>query len=178
MKKLDCSSAEEILVKEIDEGLTADERVLIESHLEQCASCRRYKATVENVIEAVTSAAHEDPGPEYWNRYFSTLDAKLREKQCERKWGPWWKICGATAVIVLALVCAQFGLRAGTSAPLSEGQKLAVAQELFNLYGPVSEAYPQSAPSDVDLQSLQSDPPTLPNDVALSWFEVEEEPLG
>ena len=179
MRRLKCHKAEALLTRELDEGLEAEERAQLENHLSACPACRQLKQEIAAMFEAVASDAPDDPGQEYWDRYYSSLDAKLQEKESVKRWGFGWTVGIATAMAVLTLIFV--GVRVlDNSAPstLSAEKQLAVVQELLKLYGPVNGTYEHNDVEADELQSQKYLTITLPQDVLVTWFEIEDELSG
>jgi predicted small secreted protein len=120
-----------------------------------------------------------DPGQEYWDRYNSSLEAKLQEKQAEQRWGITWRIGFAAAMAVVLFIFVRVNLSDNSQQPkLSADKQLAVVQELLKLYGPVDGTYENTSSELVELLSQKYLTAALPQDVLVPWFEVEDEPSG
>ena len=179
MRRLNCHKAEALLTRELDEGLKERERILLEEHLNECLSCRQLKQQILAMFEAIASDVPHDLGKEYWDRYYSSLDAKLQEKESVRGWGIGWKVGMAAAVAALTFILVHVTtLDDIAPSPLSAEKQLAVIQELHKLYGPVNGTYEHNGVEISETQSQKYPTMTLPQDVLVTWFEVEDELSG
>jgi anti-sigma factor RsiW len=65
---------EETINDYIDGGLSADERVDVERHLESCAQCARLAAELQDIVEAAASLPLMDPPERVWERLEPRLE--------------------------------------------------------------------------------------------------------
>jgi len=71
------------LVPYIRGGLSADERIQIERHLEQCARCRESAESAAAILSQLSKAISEVCAPD-WVAYRAELHSKLRSTQIRR----------------------------------------------------------------------------------------------
>ncbi len=174
MRKPTCKEIEELLVRGLDEGLTEKENSVVQSHLGECASCRQSQEEISGLLKVIASDSARDPGEEYWRRYFVSLDAQLLEKELKRGWGFTWKLVTVAACAVLALVVMRVAfLDPDKPSWINEELQVALIQDLELLYGPVEDSDTELTPGYSQTR-LVSDA-TLPRDVVIGWFEVEDE---
>ncbi|MBM4326159.1 MAG: zf-HC2 domain-containing protein [Deltaproteobacteria bacterium] len=177
MKKLMCARAEELLVRDLDAGLTDTERALLETHLTGCAACAELRQEISGLIAALKTDSPADPGEEYWHRYDLSLEAGLREKEINP--GVWvlrWKLAAAALCVVLVVLAArEFTGRPDRDAQTLPARALALVEDLREIYGPVEEdrylsmdiGNDAAFPGDFRIAFL--------NDGFTNWFEVEDE---
>jgi hypothetical protein len=177
MRKLTCTSIEELVVRDLDAGLDDKERALLDAHLLDCAACRELRQEMTGLIAALKADAPEDPGEEYWRRYDLSLDAKLREKEMNRSaWGLRWKLAAAAICVVLAVFAVwEYSMRPDQDGQTLPSRTLALVQDLNELYGPVEE----DRFASVDIQTVAAIPAdsriAFLNDGLMTWFEAEDE---
>jgi hypothetical protein len=186
MKNLNCRKAEEWIVADLDEGLDHEKRLILEDHLRGCASCGKMREDTALLLSEVAADAPEDPGEAFWKLYRISLDARLRERDISRSWGPWrlrawgfgWKPASALAMAILVFVIISVGIfhlwgfRPSTDQAVSPQ----LIGELNELYGPVSDELPYFAFTSGDTQFLQASRSSVLDDSSVEWFEVEDEP--
>jgi len=176
MRKSDCSRAEQLIIRELDEGLDPGKRELLEKHLLDCASCRTVREETRKLLTAVASDVPREPSEEFWKHYHVSLNARVQEKAIGRDRGFLWKAAGALLLATLAFVA----IRAVTSEPgksptLETETVVALVQDLDRLYGPQGEEIVASPSSgDGVLETLAANLPRN-EELSLSWFEVEDE---
>ena len=110
MRKLDCPRAEELIIRDLDEGLDQERLALLESHISQCSSCRRFREETNSLLASVAADVPEDPGEDFWRYYDVSLEARLREKSLNRPWGFGLKLAGVLMVGMLALLVVRWGV--------------------------------------------------------------------
>ncbi|MFZ5868222.1 MAG: zf-HC2 domain-containing protein [Thermodesulfobacteriota bacterium] len=177
MKKLTCTNIEELVIRDLDAGLDDRERVALDAHVLECATCRELRQEMARLIAALKTDAPEDPGEEYWRRYDLSLDAKLREKEMNRNaWGLRWKLAAAAICVVLAVFAAwEYSMRLDQDGQTLPSRTLALVEDLNELYGPVEED--RYASADVQAVAIISADSRIAflNDGLMIWFEAEDE---
>jgi hypothetical protein len=127
----------------------------------------------------VAADVPEDPGEQFWTHYNVSLEAKLREKQLQRDWSPFWKAAGALVAATLVIVAVRVGTIEPTKS-ITEDREVAVAliEELYRIYdsaGLIEEDGLQTSYSADALNKLAAGLPDY-EDAFTTWFEVEDEP--
>jgi predicted anti-sigma-YlaC factor YlaD len=176
MKRLDCHTAEDWIIARLDEGLSDKREQLLETHLQQCAACRAFRDETAVLLSAVATDVPPDPGEDFWKRYDSSLDAKIREKAHNRAVG-WWRM--PLVMVAASLLVIVVGLGALMYYQQSQPDRLARSTVLFEefgqLYGPVSDEglnrYPSWDQIVAGFVSVHQEygPDSL-------WFEAEDDP--
>jgi hypothetical protein len=176
MKRLDCPIAEDWIIARLDEGLDKQSEQLLQDHLRQCAACRTFRDETTALLSAVAVDVPADPGEDFWKRYDSSLDARLREKALEGSVSGWWR----TALVALAasLVIIAVGLGAIQHYQQFSQDRLArstvLIEELGQLYGPVSDDGLNSYPSwDRAVAGFAGGFPEYAPDSL--WFDAEDD---
>lgn len=178
MKKNSCSYIEELLIVDLDEGVDAARKRLVLEHLRDCAACRDFRDNLSAAFHEIRDGAADDPGEEYWKHYSISMDAKLREKQMENKGIHRWRAAAALLFAVFALLIIRAGIGPGadpTELLAPTGARPALVEELQYVYGPIAYDNPWKSEA---LEPQTATNNTQMNDVVLSWFEVEDEPLN
>jgi len=177
MKKIDCSMAEQWVVRSLDEGLSPDERERLDEHLRECTACARTREETQEVLDLVTGDIPPDPGEEFWRLYDQSLAARLWEKEIKVPWWSGWKVAAAavlSGIVILSVLTGNFD-RPMKDTPEARQIAVEVANELAELYGPLQDESPYYGLSaDQILTPLTSQ--ALYNSGIASWFEVEDDP--
>jgi hypothetical protein len=177
MRRLDCSEAEELIIRGLDEGLDLERVARLEDHLLHCTSCRALKEETASLLKEIAADVPKDPGEEFWNRYHASLQAKLQDAQPVRTWGFGWK--AAAALLAAGLVVAVIRLGSVTSRPpeiVDSKVALSLLSDLNQVYGPDQEEEAISGyPRDLILASLVGQVNGYDSGIS-NWFEVEDEP--
>jgi anti-sigma factor RsiW len=107
--KPECSHYEELILREVDEGLDAGLSEKLGAHMRACEDCRQRGEEYARLVGAVRNAAPPEPCPEFWARFHTRLDASIAEKAREpRGWfraGP-FAAFALTAALAFAVVTA------------------------------------------------------------------------
>ena len=178
MKQLPCDTAYEWIVKDLDEGLEADKYIVLENHLRLCPDCRRFKEETATLLSVLPENAPQQPDEEFWNRYRSSLHARLQEAALSRR--PFWtfgrKLAAVPAALAVILVLVGGPFR---TAPQEQWPHTAnmqgVVQELREFYGPVADEIAHGAISG-DLSSMKVESRVLLSGPELmTWYDLEYE---
>jgi hypothetical protein len=102
-----CKKIEKWLSDRIDGELSQKKIKALDAHLEKCAICRSYAASVEKIHDEAKSMGRQDASPAFWERFVSRLKANLnssRQEKEERRpvrlgWN--WVWSGAALLIVV-----------------------------------------------------------------------------
>lgn len=106
-----CKEFEQELVLYYYQDCNGTERHRVESHLESCASCRRFLEELRSLLPATVKP--DEPSPAFWQSYSRELRAKLAAEKEKSGWWqtisflfrPWPVPAMATALILaLALI--------------------------------------------------------------------------
>jgi len=129
-----------MIVTNLDEGLSPEQRAILNDHLRECTQCRQLNEQTAVLLTALREDVPDNPGEEFWSRFETRLQARLQEQNRRTGWlFPWGKV-GAVAAAVLVLA---IGLR--TLMPHSPEYATRppsanmVIQELYTVYAPLSE---------------------------------------
>ena len=145
----DHSYYEELIGCELDGELTSDEAAALHTHLEACEQCRRYRALLRSVSEAIPG---ETAGvPETLSRsVMARIRALPTESAPKVKTMTWGKRRAALSAAAAVVVLASFGvtrlttMRAGSAAPAEAPMMMAapaaVMQDAFEEAIPEEEA--------------------------------------
>jgi len=104
-----CNKIEKWLSDRIDGELSEEKIKALEAHLERCASCRSYAASIEKIHDEAKSLEGPEVSPAFWERFASSLKANLDSfKQDKKERRPlvlrWnWVWSGAALLIVVVL---------------------------------------------------------------------------
>ncbi len=132
---MSCQKIRRWISDDIDKGLSAEKRRLLESHLATCASCRYYRLNLALIQEESPGLIRPQITPGYWQESISKLKAGLRAREesgtkikavpspvFSFKWQ--WIGTGAVALLVVA-----FGLYFVLSGPLADPEMMAFSFE-------------------------------------------------
>lgn len=177
MKKLSCEQTEELVVRELDEGLDPGKRTSLEAHLHDCQRCRSFAQEMAETFDRVASAKPLDPDEDFWKRYHSTLDAKLTEARMERdRRIPWGKIAGLVAACLLVAVAAlQYSGSIEPERPAQHAQSVVLLETLESALGPVDDMSGMRSATGASEPSELSEEVGIPADALVMWFETEDE---
>lgn len=81
-----CTDFEQDLVLYYYQDCTGTEQRRVESHLESCASCRRFLEELRSLLPGTVKT--DDPSPAFWQSYSREMRAKLAE---EEEKSSWWR---------------------------------------------------------------------------------------
>lgn len=176
MSKFDCAKAQELIIRDLDEGLDEERLALMESHVGQCSSCRRFREEMSSLLASVAADVPEDPGEDFWRYYDVSLEARLQEKRLRRPWGFGLKLAGVLTAALLALLVVRWGVMEPQEPSMTDNRvAMLLIQDLNGLYGPITDEY--TIPVGVSPQALEALAPQVSsgNDSLGDWFEVEDE---
>jgi len=102
-----CQKIEKWLSDRIDGELSKEKERLLEDHLEKCASCRSYAASIAKLQDEAMSIKDAEISPLFWEEFASELKANLKSFQQEKKvrrpfvlgWN--WVWSGAALLVVV-----------------------------------------------------------------------------
>lgn len=178
MKTRECNEAEELVVVELDEGLTPSQQGRLENHLRRCAPCRQVREETLALMSSIASDLPEEPGEEFWKLYYQSLDARLREKELKPAWGLWWKAAGVLVAAVIAVVVIRVTVFQPDNRQTVDLRAMSpdLIRELGQVYGPTAEELPSSSVYGDKLLSVgDAKLAARLDDNDLQWFEVEDE---
>ncbi len=176
MRNIECSKAEELILAHLDEGLHNKKRLILENHLQNCASCRELYPEIQLLLADLAADRPEDPGEAFWKYYQTSLEARLASRNVSRSWNFWLKPAGAFAIAILVAIISMgvfhlWNFDYVTTSPTPSAQLI---RDLNQLYGPVQD---ETAFSSIDAEHLQYPQGSkLSDDSLVEWFEVEDEP--
>ena len=111
---MNCRSAQRLLSAERDGTLAPAERAALDAHLEACADCRRFRATVAGAADAWRASVASMPAPDT-ERAWQSIRREIRSGDVpvggEARRTPWFSrwllpIGAATAVAAMAIMVA------------------------------------------------------------------------
>ncbi len=178
MRPLTCRNVEELIVRDLDEGLDAADRARLEDHLQECSECCRLQEQFKHLFSAVRADVPEEPGEDFWRMYDVSLEAKLREKEVRRGTLFGWRVVGAFVAAGVILVAAALGVvNFRDTSPVDPFVSAAVMEDLTELYGPVPERYSPygTGAAAENIVSKVASGATSYDDLETTWFEVEDE---
>jgi len=79
-----CKEFEQELVLYYYQDCNGTERHRVESHLESCASCRRFLEDLQSQLPATVKP--DEPSPTFWQSYSREMRAKLAEEEQKSGW--------------------------------------------------------------------------------------------
>jgi anti-sigma-K factor RskA len=120
--------------------LSAEDRVQVELHLQQCADCRESAESSSKILADVARSVEAVPAPD-WSAYRAELRRKLADSQSTDRgalsqwWRPllqprrvfWSPAAGLAGVAILAIALA---IRPGASPQAPEDAELAMEQDM------------------------------------------------
>ena len=141
MKRLDCHKAEDWIIARLDGSLDNEGEQLLQEHLRRCAACRAFREETAALLSAVASDVPSDPGEDFWKRYDSSLDARLRERALHGPPLGWWRtalvaVAASLLVVVIGLATMQYYQH---MEPDRVARSTVLMEEFSQLYGPVSD---------------------------------------
>ncbi|MBI5569730.1 MAG: zf-HC2 domain-containing protein [Desulfomonile tiedjei] len=180
MKTPDCNTIEEWIITDLDRGLSSEEKTLLAQHLDQCGPCRETRDELTRLLSTFRSDVPEDPGQVFWQRYHSSLEARVQERSFQRNrfWNVRWNYAAvafaAMLLLTAALVTHFQDSQVKPHAMVAMSPEL--MQEFQQLYGPVpDEGFDSDGESMERLMLMVEVNSPRYADAYLSWFEVEDE---
>ena len=80
-----CDECRKTLTKYLTEQVGSEKRRSMDSHLKNCASCRRQLEQFRRTWEALGTLPEEEPGPDLKERFYIALEAAKRDIQSEKR---------------------------------------------------------------------------------------------
>jgi len=173
MKGIDCREAERLIVQDLDEGLDDGGDVRLKNHLQTCRNCARMREEMRSVLSAALTDVPPLPDDQFWNRYDSSLEALIREKELEAPRGWRWQVALpslAAAMIVMAVMLFNMDWHNPTVEQTASSSSVEI-EELNQIFGPSPDELSSSADNDMTVVLSGAT-----DDALVQWFEVEEEP--
>ena len=105
---MNCTKIEKWLSDRIDGELSERKIRALEAHLEKCASCRSYAASLEKIHEEAVRLEEGEASPSFWEDFDQRLKANLESSQKKREKRPFalswnWVWSGAAILIAVAV---------------------------------------------------------------------------
>jgi hypothetical protein len=173
MKLIDCSEAERLIVRDLDEGLDQSSNTRLENHLRTCRNCAQMRQEMRSVIDVARTDVPPSPDELFWKRYDNSLGALIREKGMEKPRGWRWQVVLpglAAAMIVMAVVLFNADWHTPGDDQTASSSSMDI-EELNQIFGPSPDELSPSM--DNDMTVILSG---ATDDALVQWFEVEEEP--
>lgn len=106
-----CKKIEKWLSDRIDGELSKEKEKVLEDHLERCASCRSYAASIAKIQDKALSIKDSETSAAFWEGFTSKLKANLKSLQQERKerrllglgWNWVWSGAALLAMVVVGV---------------------------------------------------------------------------
>jgi predicted anti-sigma-YlaC factor YlaD len=179
MRTISCAKATDLIVRDLDEGLSSPDKQILETHVQRCPHCREWREQTAGMLAAIAADVPQDPGEEFWKYYDTSLQARLREAEAGTSWGSFWKAIAAVAVagIIFAVVwLARFepGSQQVDVAKVSWSPVL--IQELEQFYGPDAYEILPSTLSRDQFFAFTGAAVANGDEEVFGWFEVEDDP--
>jgi hypothetical protein len=179
MKELNCHTAYEWIVRDLDEGLEPEKLPDLDRHLRHCPDCRRLREETAALLSRLPEDVPPEPDDEFWSRYHSSLRARLQEKALSERpfWSFHWKGAATMLSALAVLLVAVWGpfLSRTPEKWQQNAAYPAVIQELSEVYGPVPDEM-ASGPvsSDRVFMTVDSRASALADDL-FAWFDIDDE---
>jgi predicted anti-sigma-YlaC factor YlaD len=177
MKKIDCIAAEKLIITELDEGLDQSTKTSLEDHLRACPTCRKAMDETARLVHLIAADVPQEPEPEFWSYYDTSLRARLRDAKSGSWWQWWWKpaAVAACAVVVFVVVHVSTMETPMTTAQPDANVSSALAQLFEQVYGPVEDESGRYIPVETDNKTLAVLSAAYSEDEFIPWFEIEDE---
>lgn len=151
MNQVQCDTAQQWIVEDLDEGLEECKAAVLDGHLRTCSTCRSFKEETSALMSLLPGDAPAEPDENFWVQYRSSLHAKLQEKAESRRsfWRFDWKIALLAACAALILF-AVFPANLFREPPTQTQQRYDattasdIMSELRDVYGPVPAEIPRT----------------------------------
>ena len=92
----------ELLQRELDDDLSADERALLEAHVGTCAECRLEREQYQNLSFGLSKLSQVLPEKSFVPQLELEVKRALQAQRRTRRAPAWWRGATAAAVVVLA----------------------------------------------------------------------------
>lgn len=122
--------------------LSAEDRVRVEVHLQQCADCRESAESSSKILANVARAVDQVPAPN-WSAYRAELKSKLADRQSTGRgalsqwWRPllqprrvFWSPAAGLAGVAIAILAIALAIHPGAGPQAPEVEELAMEQEM------------------------------------------------
>ncbi len=139
-----CQKIEKWISDRIDGELSKEKEEILEDHLERCASCRSYAASIAKLQDEAVSIKDSEISPAFWEGFASKLKANLKSFQQERKerrffalgWNWVWSGAALLAVAVIGLYLLFF-----QSPPPQEMYVFSLENSLESIYQEIGDDF-------------------------------------
>lgn len=183
MKHIDCNTAQDWIVADLDRSLDDDLRLSLEEHMAQCPVCREAQTGLRHIWTALAGDMPVDLGGDFWKDFHASLLARMDTVSTQPRtgWRSWKLGWEATAVFVPAMVALVIVFLGSTrelpqQLPVDNATRQKLLTELNELYGPSSEEGVSAADLDQVKTELLRTRKATAGASTLTWFEVEDEP--
>jgi Putative zinc-finger len=92
----------ELLQRELDDDLSADERAMLEAHVSTCAECRLEREQYRNLSFGLSKLSQVMPEKSFVPQLELEVQRALQAQRRTRRAPAWWRGATAAAVVVLA----------------------------------------------------------------------------
>lgn len=137
---ISCREYRDLAVEAIYGEIGAHERALFEGHGDVCAKCAAEFADMKATLEVMSARKREEPPPEFWREYWSTLADRLEQdsERRQRGWLRWshvatnpWVLRPAAAILLIGagvLIGVRYTRGPGGALPLSPPPRVSELQ--------------------------------------------------
>lgn len=166
-----CTKIEKWLSDRIDGELSQKKTRILEAHLEKCAGCRFYAASLENIQDIARSRGRQDAPVAFWEGFESKLkanldSARLQEEEKRPVRPGWnWVWSGAALLVVISIGLYFLFFQGGASPEIY----------VFSLENSLTEIY-QEIGNDSELEELFNSIVIASIGESLDYSEWEESP--
>lgn len=139
-----CKKIEKWLSDRIDGELSKEKEEILEDHLERCASCRAYAASIAKLQDETVSIKDAEISSDFWEEFASKLKANLKSLQQERKEKrslvPGWKWVWSGAALLTVVVVGVYLLFFRSPQP-QETYVFTLENSLAEIYQEIGDDY-------------------------------------
>ncbi len=101
MKRIDCQTAQHLMMRKIDNGITPEENKLLEAHLQECPRCQKDFEDIQHVKEVTATMKRELLPDMAWEEYWHHLYNRLER-------GIAWILISVGLIIILGIAAVDF----------------------------------------------------------------------
>lgn len=146
---MNCREARDLILESLTGTTPPDRRRALLAHLQECSSCRREAAEMEETVGMLRAVPEPRLQGDLWAEFMVALDRRIAEEMTGWRWlvrllrtpRIAWGAAAATSVVVVALAVILFVW------PFSQSERAANDDAQADLSGLVTESVVQSFPS-------------------------------
>ncbi len=88
----DCKKCQDLFCEAFYEGLDAEQKNFLETHIAVCEKCESEYAEITSTLKVMEKRARPEPEKAYWNGYWNKLARRMEEeKSLAPKSESWWR---------------------------------------------------------------------------------------